>query len=58
MKVLFRVFFHPHGNKLLLLLVAYNKAKHPSPSYQNAQIRLARKRLADWHAGKRRGPKR
>ncbi len=49
-KVLFRVFFHPHGEKVLLLLGGYDKAKHSSPTYQNAQIQIARKRLADWQA--------
>ncbi|MHB8874824.1 MAG: hypothetical protein ACYC8T_14135 [Myxococcaceae bacterium] len=45
---LFRVFFHPFGNRLLLLLAGYDKAKRPSATYQGQQIRLARKRLADW----------
>jgi len=49
-KVLFRVFFHPHGEKVLLLLGGYDKAKHSSPTHQNAQIQIARKRLADWQA--------
>jgi hypothetical protein len=49
-KVLFRVFFHPHGDNLLLLLGGYDKAKHSSPTYQSAQIQIARKRLADWQA--------
>jgi hypothetical protein len=49
-KVLFRVFFHPHGDNVLLLLGGYDKAKHSSPTYQNAQIQIARKRLADWQA--------
>jgi len=34
-KVLFRVFFHPHGDKVLLLLGGYDKAKHSSSTYQN-----------------------
>jgi len=49
-KVLFRVFFHPYGDKVLLLLGGYDNAKHSSPTYQNAQIQIARKRLADWQA--------
>lgn len=53
-KALFRVFFHPHGNRLLLLLAAYDKAKHTSPTFQNKQISLARKRLTDWQARQRR----
>ena len=54
-KALFRVFFHPHGNRLLLLLGAYDKAKHPSTTYQGKQIKLARKRLAQWQARRQRG---
>lgn len=53
-KALFRVFFHPHGNRVLLLLGAYDKAKHPSRTYQDKQIELARKRLVDWQARQRR----
>lgn len=53
-KVLFRVFFHPHGNRVLLLLAGYDKAKHPSRTYQDKQIKLARKRLADWQVRQRR----
>jgi len=53
-KVLFRVFFHPYGNNVLLLLAGYDKAKHSTPTYQSAQIQLARKRLADWQARRRR----
>jgi len=49
-KALFRVFFHPYGDRVLLLLGGYDKAKHSSPTYQNAQIQIARKRLADWQA--------
>jgi hypothetical protein len=52
-KALFRVFFHPHGNRLLLLLGAYDKAKHSSPTYQGRQITLARRRLTDWRARQR-----
>jgi hypothetical protein len=44
----FRVFFHPTGNKVLLLLAAYDKSKQPSKSFQNAQIATARKRLREW----------
>lgn len=53
-KVLFRVFFHPCGDKVILLLGGYDKAKHSSPSFQNAQIQLARKRMVDWQARQRR----
>lgn len=57
-KMLFRVFFHVHGEKVILLLAGYDKAKNPSPTFQNKQIQLARKRLASWQARSRRGRKR
>jgi hypothetical protein len=47
-KILLRVFFHPHGKKLILLLSGYDKAEHPSKPYQNAQIEEARKLLKHW----------
>jgi len=53
-KVLFRVFCHAHGNKLILLVGGYDKGAHPSARHQNAAIELARSRLRDW---RRRRPK-
>jgi hypothetical protein len=53
-KVLFRVFCHAHGNKLILLVGGYDKGAHPSARHQNAEIELARSRLRDW---RRRRPK-
>jgi hypothetical protein len=47
-KILLRVFFHPHGNKLILLLSGYDKGEHPSKTYQNAQIEEARRLLSRW----------
>ena len=47
-KILLRVFFHPHGNKLILLLSGYDKAEHPSKPHQNAQIEEARRLLRHW----------
>lgn len=47
-KILLRVFFHPHGNKLLLLLSGYDKAEHSSKHHQNAQIEEARRLLRHW----------
>jgi putative component of toxin-antitoxin plasmid stabilization module len=47
-KILLRVFFHPHGNKLLLLLSGYDKAEHSSKPHQNAQIEEARRLLRHW----------
>jgi hypothetical protein len=40
-RFLFRVFCHAHGERLILLLAAYDKGEDPSP-------RLARTRLRDW----------
>jgi hypothetical protein len=47
-KFLLRVFCHAHGDKLVLLLAGYDKLAHPSKSYQNAEIKLARQRLRAW----------
>ncbi len=47
-RVLFRVFCHAHGDRLILLLAAYDKGEDPSPRRQNAEIALARARLRDW----------
>jgi hypothetical protein len=47
-KILLRVFFHPHGNKLLLLLSGYDKAEHSSKPHQNAEIEEARRLLRYW----------
>ena len=46
--VLLRVFFHVHGDRLILLLGGYNKSERTAKSYQQNQISLARKRLEDW----------
>ena len=47
-KILLRVFFHAHGNKLILLLSGYDKGERPSKTHQNAQIELARQYLKRW----------
>ncbi len=47
-RILFRVFCHAHGDRLILLLAAYDKGEDPSPRRQNAEIALARTRLRDW----------
>jgi hypothetical protein len=52
---LFRVFCHAHGDRLILLLAAYDKGEDPSRRRQNAEIALARSRLRDWQ--RRRGGK-
>lgn len=47
-KILLRVFFHPHGDKLVLLLGGYDKADDPSPRRQQEEIKIARRRLEEW----------
>jgi putative component of toxin-antitoxin plasmid stabilization module len=47
-KILLRLFFHPHGNKLLLLLCGYDKGERPSRSHQQEEIQAARTLLARW----------
>lgn len=46
--VLLRVFFSVHGDKIVLLLGGYDKAKSPSSKRQHGEIETARARLADW----------
>ncbi len=55
-KILLRVFFHPYGNKLILLLGGYDKGQHPSARRQDQEIVLARKRLEDFRGRQRRRP--
>jgi putative component of toxin-antitoxin plasmid stabilization module len=47
-KILLRLFFHPHGKKLLLLLCGYDKGERPSKAYQQEQIDEARGMLGRW----------
>jgi len=47
-KILLRVFFHPFGDKILLLIGGYDKGKQPKKSYQDQQIRQARAELKKW----------
>jgi hypothetical protein len=47
-KILLRVFFHPHGDKLLLLLSGYDKAERPSKEHQQGEIQKARAMLKKW----------
>ena len=48
-----RIFCHAHGNKLILLLGSYDKAKDPSRKRQQSEIETARKRLVEWRRRKR-----
>jgi|SRR5579859_8098030 len=47
-KVLYRVFFHVYGDRIVLLLHAYDKGRQPSRTHQNEMIQLARQRLGDF----------
>jgi hypothetical protein len=49
-RILLRVFFHVHGDKIILLLGGYDKAARSSHSYQQSQIELSRRRLASWRS--------
>lgn len=55
--ILLRVFFHPHGDKLLLLLGGYDKGEDPSSRRQQAEIRTAQGRLKAWRAAQQRARK-
>lgn len=46
--LLVRIFCHAYGSRLILLLGAYDKGRDPSERRQQAEIALARRRLADW----------
>jgi hypothetical protein len=57
-KVLLRVFCHAYGNRIVLLLGGYDKAKDDSAKRQNAEIIEAKRRLARWrHAQNKRASK-
>lgn len=45
-KIVLRIFFHPHGNRLLLVVGGFNKLKFPKR--QDKEIKTARERLQDW----------
>lgn len=47
-KVLLRIFFYPHGERLVLLLSGYDKGEDPSERRQEKEIALARKRLREY----------
>jgi len=57
-KILLRVFCHAHGNRLILLVGAYDKGENPSSRIQNAEIEVARARLRDWRRRQPRAPRR
>jgi hypothetical protein len=49
-KVLLRVFFHAHGNRLILLLSGYDKGGRSGPRHQKREIERARAYLKEWQA--------
>jgi hypothetical protein len=51
--ILLRVFCHAHGQKIVLLLAAYDKGKEPSAKRQNAEIHRAKQRLTRWKGSQR-----
>ncbi len=52
-KMLVRIFCHAYGDKVVLLLAGYDKAKEPSARRQEAEIKLARARLKEWEQRQR-----
>jgi hypothetical protein len=53
--ILLRVFCHAHGQKIVLLLAAYDKGKEPSAKRQNTEIHRAKQRLTRWKGSQRTG---
>lgn len=53
-EILLRVYCHAYGDKIVLLLSGYDKLSSPSKKRENAEIALARRRLADFKAVSRR----
>lgn len=49
-RILLRVFFHAHGNRLILLLSGYDKGARPSNRQQQREIERARSYLEEWRA--------
>jgi hypothetical protein len=47
-RVFLRVFFHAHGDKVILLLAGYDKGKNPSSRHESKVIGDAGARLTDW----------
>jgi hypothetical protein len=47
-KLLLRVFFHVHGDKVIMLLEGYDKGAAPSSQGAQTKIANAQKRLQQW----------
>lgn len=54
-RILLRVFFHPHGKRMILLLGGYDKSRFTGKSRQQSEIATARTRLEDWRRRVREG---
>lgn len=52
--LLLRVFCHAFGNKMVLLLGAYDKGSDTSEKQQQAEMKVARARLKEWQ-GRQKG---
>jgi hypothetical protein len=50
---LLRIFCHAHGNRVILLLSAYDKGRDPKSGRQQREIAVARQRLADFRTRQR-----
>jgi phage-related protein len=51
--LLVRIFCHAYGDRLILLLGAYDKGRDPSERRQNREISEARARLREWQSRQR-----
>ena len=47
-RAILRVFCHATGDRVILLLGAYDKGRDPTPRRQAGEIRTARRRLAEY----------
>jgi hypothetical protein len=51
--ILLRVYCHAFGDKIVLLLAAYDKLASPSKKRESREIALARERLAEFRRRRR-----
>jgi len=52
-RILLRAFFHPYGDRLILLLAGYDKGRDTSPRREDREIVRARRYLADFRSNRR-----